>query len=102
MKTKILLGALLLSAASLMAADGAAIYKKCVACHGPAGHMTYAGKVPPLAGKKADETIESLKGYLAGKRNQYGMGAVMSAQAKIHLKNDADIKAVAAHLQQLP
>lgn len=85
----------------MMAADGAAIYKKCVACHGPAGNMVYLGKVPALAGQPAEKGIEYLKGYKAGTVNKYGMGAVMSVQAKLHLKTDADIEAVAKYVEGL-
>lgn len=69
--------------ASLMAADGAALYKKCAVCHGASGD-----KVPP--GSKATTTInvltkekiiEDLKGYKAKTLNQYGAGPLMYAQA---------------------
>lgn len=88
-------------AASLMAADGAAIYKKCVACHGADGKIVYAGKVPAQAGKDKAYVIEALKGYKAGTQNTFGMGAVMGAQAKIHLKTDEDIEAVADYISSM-
>lgn len=86
---------------TLFAADGAAIYKKCVACHGPTAKTVYAGKVPALAGQDRGKLVESMKGYKAGSINAYGMGAVMKAQAGIHLKSDADIEAVASYLSTL-
>lgn len=85
--------------AAAFAASGEAIYKKCVACHGADAKMVYAGKVPAIAGKDKAFYVESLKEYQKGTKNNYGMGAVMSAQAKIHLKSDADIEAVAEYLQ---
>lgn len=81
--------------------DGSAIFKKCAACHGAQAQMTYAGKVPPLAGKDSNETITALEGYLKGKQNSYGMGAVMGMQAKIHLKSPEEIQAVADYIQSL-
>lgn len=69
--------------AGLMAADGAALYKKCAVCHGAAGE-----KIPP--GSKATTTIsilskekiiEDLKGYKAKTLNQFGAGPLMYAQA---------------------
>lgn len=100
---KTVLGLALLGALSMVfGADGAAIYKKCVACHGPTGKTVYAGKVPAQAGKDKAYVMEALKEYQSGKRNQFGMGAVMQAQAKIHLKSDEDIEAVADYISQLP
>lgn len=73
----------LFGVASLMAADGAALYKKCVVCHGANGD-----KVPP--GSKATSTINTLskdkivsdlKGYKAKTLNQFGAGPLMFAQA---------------------
>lgn len=99
---KVVLGLIAAGAASmLMAADGAAIYKKCVACHGPTGKTVYAGKVPAQAGKDKAYVVEALKGYKAGTTNKFGMGAVMSAQAKIHLKTDEDIEAVAEYISNM-
>lgn len=86
---------------SLLAADGAAIYKKCAACHGPTAKTKYAGKVPMLAGQDKAKLIESIKGYKAGSVNAYGMGAVMKAQANLHLKSDGDIEAVTEYLAGL-
>ena len=68
---------------SLMAADGAVLYKKCAVCHGANGD-----KVPP--GSKATSTVNTLskdkivadlKGYKAKTLNQFGAGPLMYAQA---------------------
>lgn len=65
---KILLG-IVLATGCLMASDGAAIYKKCIACHG-----VNAEKVAPgskggitIAGMDKARLVEQLKGYAAGK-----------------------------------
>lgn len=94
---KIVIGSMVLASA-IFAADGAAIYGKCVACHGKDGKTKYAGKVPALAGQDKVALIESMKGYKAGSVNKYGLGAVMASQAKIHLKDDASIEAVAEYI----
>lgn len=91
----------LFSAVGLFAADGATLYKTCIACHGAGGD-----KVPP--GSKATFTINSLdknkliediKGYKAGTLNQYGLGAQMKPfLAKL---TDADITALAEYITTL-
>ncbi|MFP4332574.1 MAG: c-type cytochrome [Campylobacterales bacterium] len=86
---------------SLMAADGAAIYKKCAVCHGADGKMVYAGKVPAITSLNKEEIIASLNAYKAGTENKFGMGAVMSAQAKLNIKSDADAEAVAEYIETL-
>lgn len=97
---KLLLVAIL-GITSLMAADGAALYKKCIACHGAKGD-----KVPP--GSKAnftinslnkDKIVEDLKAYKNKTLNQYGLGASMYAQtAKL---SDDDINALAEYVVTL-
>ncbi len=97
---KIITASVILASATF-AADGAAIYKKCVACHGADGKTTYAGKVPPLAGQVKATIVENLKGYKAGSINKYGMGALMSTQAKMDFPDDAAIEAVADFIATL-
>ncbi len=87
--------------ATVLSANGADIFKKCAACHGPTGKTVYAGKVPALAGQDVAAVTEKLKGYVAGTANHYGMGPVMQAQAKMNLKSDADIAAVAEFIAGL-
>lgn len=91
----------LFSAVGLFAADGAALYKTCIACHGANGD-----KIPP--GSKATVTINSLpketivdnlKGYKAGTLNQYNLGAQMKIYtAKL---SDADMAALADYIVSL-
>lgn len=91
----------LFSAVGLFAADGATLYKTCIACHGANGD-----KVPP--GSKATFTINSLakaeivkdlKDYKAGTLNQYGLGA----QMKIYTSklSDDDMNALADYIGTL-
>jgi cytochrome c len=81
---------------SLMAADGAALYAKCVACHGANGEKPGLGKSAVIAGQDAAKTIEQLNAYKAGTLNQYNMGALMKGQ--VAGMSDADIKAVSEYI----
>jgi cytochrome c553 len=76
--------AMLLAGSTLLMADGAAAYAKCVGCHGANGE------------KDAAKTIEQLNGYKAGTLNQKGMGGLMKGQ--VASMDDATIKAVADYI----
>ena len=87
--------------ASLMAADGATLYKRCAVCHGAAGD-----KIPPGSKAKTtlntlskDKIIEDLKGYKAKTLNQFGAGALMFAQAAN--LSEADMVALADYIATL-
>lgn len=91
----------LLGISSLIAADGATLYKRCAVCHGVSGD-----KIPP--GSKATTTVntlskerivEDLKGYKAKKLNQYGAGPIMYGQAAA--LSDDDMKALADYIVTL-
>ncbi len=87
------------TAATLMAADGAALYKKCSGCHGMHGEKKALGKSAPIKGWDKAKTVEALKGYKAGTRNVYGMGALMKGQ--VAGLSDADIEALADYISKL-
>lgn len=80
------------------AADGAALYKKCIACHGKD-----ASKVPP-GGTVAsntlseEEIVKALKGYQDG-----SFGGKAKATMKIQVKSlsDEDIEALAKYIKSL-
>ena len=76
---KLILGLTVLGATSLMAADGAGLYKKCQGCHGVNGEKAALGKSKIIKGWKADQTVAALKGYKDG---TYGgpMKGVMKGQ----------------------
>lgn len=84
---------------SLLAADGAAIYKKCAACHGEKADVKYANKVPALASISKEDRIKALQGYKEGSNNAFGMGKVM----QLHAKNlsDEDMAAVSEYIDSL-
>jgi cytochrome c len=96
---KLAIAMLLAGATSLMAADGAAIYAKCVGCHGANGEKKALNKSAIIQGQDAAKTVEQLNGYKAGTLNQYGMGGLMKGQ--VAALSDEDIKAVADHIAGL-
>lgn len=91
--------ALLVASVSLMAADGAALYKKCAACHGAKGEKKALGKSEVIDTWDTAKIADALKGYKAGTRNVHGMGALMKGQVAPY--TDADIEAVSAYIAGL-
>jgi len=91
--------ALLVASVSLMAADGAAAYKKCASCHGAKGEKKALNKSEIISGWDAAKTEEALNGYKAGTRNVHGMGALMKGQVASY--DAATIKAVSAYIAGL-
>jgi cytochrome c553 len=91
--------ALLLAGSSLMAADGATLFKKCAACHGQKAEKKALGKSDVIAGWDVKTIVTDLKGYKAGTLNKKGMGAVMKGQMASF--SDADMEAVAAYIHGL-
>lgn len=91
--------AMLLAGATSLMADGAAIYAKCVGCHGANGEKAALNKSAIIQGQDAAKTVEQLNGYKAGTLNQYGMGGLMKGQ--VAALSDADIQAVADHIAGL-
>ena len=87
---------LLVASVGLMAADGAALYKKCAACHGAHGEKKALGKSAVI---KGTDVLANLKGYKAGTLNQHGMGALMKGQLATY--SEADLEAVAAYIKGL-
>ena len=91
--------ALLVASVSLMAADGAAAYKKCVSCHGAKAEKKALNKSEIINTWDAAKIEESLKGYKAGTLNVHGMGALMKGQVASY--DDATITAVSAYIATL-
>lgn len=88
--------AMLLAGSTALMADGAALYAKCVGCHGANGEKAALGKSAIITGQDAAKTVEQLKGYKAGTLNQAGMGGLMKGQ--VASMSDADIQAVADYI----
>jgi len=91
--------ALLVTGVSLMAADGAALFKKCAACHGAHGEKPALGKSAKIGGMDVAALEADLKGYKAGTVNKKGMGALMKGQVASY--SDADIAAVSEYIHGL-
>ena len=85
--------------AMLSAADGAAMFQKCVACHGAKGEKAALGKSEVIAGWSSAKTLDALKGYKAGTRNTKGMGTIMKGQTAT--LSDADMKTIADYVAGL-
>jgi len=95
---KVLLALLVAGVSSLVAADGAAVYKKCISCHGADGKTKALGKSEVIAGWAADKQIAALKGYKDG---SYGgpMKALMKGQ--VANLSDAEIEVVSKYIEGL-
>ena len=98
-KLIIVSGATALLVGSLFAADGATLYKKCAACHGPKAEKVYLNKVPALNTLSKEEIAESLKGYKAGTLDKFKSAAMMKPIAKP--LSDDDIAALSEYIPTL-
>ena len=90
---------LLVTGVALMASDGAALYKKCAACHGANGEKKALGKSEIINTMSKEELTTSLKEYKAGTRNTKGMGALMKGQVASY--TEADITAVSEYISSI-
>ena len=95
---KLALSLALVGATSIFAADGAALFKKCVSCHGASAEKAALGKSQVIKGWDAAKTVEALKGYKAG---TYGgpMKTVMKGQ--VAALSDADMQALGDYIAGL-
>ena len=98
MKTinKVLIGLAVVGSLTVAAADGAALYKACAACHGASGEKKALGKSEVITGWEASKTVAALNGYKDG---TYGgaMKGLMKGQVKA--LDDAQIEALAKYIQ---
>lgn len=83
---------------SLMANDGAALYKSCGVCHGAKGEKKALNKSQVIQGWDKETLVTSLKGYKDG-----SYGKAMKGLMKIQLKNfdDAKIDTVSEYISTL-
>ncbi len=96
---KVTLALMLAGAASLVMADGAALFKKCAGCHGAHGEKHALGKSAVIAGLPVKTIEEDIKGYKAGTLNKHGMGMLMKGQ--VAGLSDAQIKELAEYIHGL-
>jgi len=98
MKTinKVLLGLTVVGLLTAAMADGAALYKKCSACHGASGEKKALGKSAVIKGWEAQKTVAALKGYKAG---TYGgpMKGLMKGQ--VAALDDAQMESIAKFIE---
>lgn len=94
MKTIISLAAISIMAISA-SADGAALYKKCIACHGAKGEKKALGnKSGIIKDMTKDNFVASLQGYKAGKGGP--MKAMMKGQ--VAAMTEAQMKEIANYI----
>ena len=103
MKKVLFLTAIAALGCNLYAADGATIFKKCIACHGLKAEKSYLNKVPVLTQVDPAERLALMKDYKAGKVNggkgKFNMGPVMKGQ--MASLSDADMAAVNDYITTL-
>ena len=85
------------------AADGATVFKKCVACHGAKAEKSYLNKVPVLTTLDPAMRLADMKAYKKGEigagKGKYNMGAVMKGQ--MATLSDDDMAAVNDYISTL-
>ena len=80
------------AASSLFAADGAALYKKCAACHGAKAEKKALNKSHIIQGWDVAKIAASLKGYKDG---TYGGAMKGLMKGQVTGLSDADMQAMA-------
>ncbi|WP_458700666.1 c-type cytochrome [Sulfurospirillum sp. 1307] len=85
-------------ALTLMANDGASLYKKCSACHGAKAEKKALNKSHVIQGWDKEKIVSALKGYKDG---SYGgaMKGLMKGQVSSY--SDEDIQKVAEYISKL-
>jgi len=85
----------LVTTSALMATEGAALYQKCISCHGAKGEVKALGRSEAIANWSVERNVAALKGYRDG---TYGgpMKALMKGQVANY--TDAQIQAVSEYV----
>ena len=83
---------------SLVANDGAGLYKKCASCHGKKAEKKALNKSQVIQGWDKQKIVDALKGYKDG---SYGgaMKGLMKGQVATY--DDAQIEAVSEYISTL-
>ena len=95
---KIVLALAITAASTLMATDGAALYKKCAACHGAKAEKKALNKSQIIQGWSVDKLVASMKGY---KNGTYGRAMKGLMKGQLASYDDAKIQAVAEYIAGL-
>jgi cytochrome c553 len=83
---------------SLAAADGAALYKQCVTCHGANGEKPALGKSKVIKGMSKADVVAAMKGYKAG---TFGGSLKSVMEKQVATLSDAQIDEVSAYVSQM-
>lgn len=83
---------------SILAADGAALYKQCVTCHGANGEKAALGKSKVIKGMSQADIEAAMKGYKAG---TFGAALKAVMEKQVASLDDAQIAEVAAYVSQM-
>ena len=78
-----------------MASDGAALYKKCVACHGVNGEKPALGKSLVINKMTKDDLVSALNGYKDG---SYGKSMKALMKGQVAKLESSDIEALAEYI----
>jgi len=97
-KTLIILSIMLTYNTALMA-NGEALYKNCLGCHGKNGKTKALHLSKSIAGQPSATTIKQLTAYKKGQLNKYGLGHIMKIQVATLSKGD--IKSLASYIENL-
>lgn len=95
---KVLLALIFATTSSLFAADGAALFKKCIVCHGPKAEKKALNKSHIIQGWAVDKIEAALHGYKDGSYGGVLKGTMKGQVAKL---SDDDIKALATYINGL-
>jgi len=85
-------------ALSLMANDGAGLFKKCAGCHGAKAEKKALNKSQVIQGWDKANLITALKGYKDG---TYGGTMKVLMKGQVASYDDAKIEAVAEYISKL-
>jgi len=88
---------LAVSPLSVMAADGASLYKTktCSACHGKDAKTPLMPDYPKIAGQSSAYTLQQMKDIKSGARNN---GQTASMKGVMHLVTDEEMQVLADYL----
>lgn len=90
--------ALVMAATGAYAAEGAALYQKCIKCHGFRGDQKAMGWSQVIAGWPADRVEGALKGYREGTYGGENKDIMKGQAAPL---SDEDIKALSEYVNSL-
>jgi len=98
--TSIALGLTLLSTGSVLAADGAELYKTktCVACHGKDAKTPMMPLYPKIAGQNKEYAKQQMLDIKSGERAN---GQTAAMKGIMHLVSDEEIETLADYLSSL-